>query len=109
MIDVPERTKMQEAIILLLKNKLTWDEFDDYYSNLETKDLAVYEIGWYFWVAMDPEYPSNKPYIKKGIIFRSILFLLSTCEYTRKSRDEEYWPFAEKINYSAECKKMEVI
>jgi hypothetical protein len=80
-----------------------WDEFNEYYSNLDTSDEAVYKIGWYFWVCLDPEYPSNKSALSSYISFRAILFLLSIQEQYNFVEDDEYWPFTGKENCKIEC------
>jgi hypothetical protein len=110
MLDVQERKRMMEAIIALLAAPQEWDAFDEYYSHLNTHDAAVYEIGWFFWECLDPEYPSNRKALSDSISFRSILFLLSAQEYQKRSGNrsrttcggDEYWPFPGKESYETE-------
>lgn len=110
MVDTQERKRMMEAIISLLADHLTWDEFDEYYSHLNTPDAAVYEIGWFFWVCLDPEYPSNRNSLSDSISLRAILFLLSIQEYQPRSGNrsraacetDAYWPFPTSDAYETE-------
>jgi hypothetical protein len=107
MVDVQERKKMMEAILSLLANPQQWDVFDEYYSHLNTQDAAVYDIGWFFWVCLDPEYPSNSNSLSDSSSFRAILFLLSTQEYHQRLGNrslatcggDEYWPFPGRVFY----------
>ncbi len=111
MVDVQERKRMMAAIISLLKNPQQWDVFDEYYSRLNTHDEAVYDIGWFFWVCLDPEYPSNSNSLSDNLSLRAILFLLSTQEYHQRlgnlsratCEGDEYWPFPGRVSYEAEC------
>ena len=59
MADSQQRPKMREAIIALLEDALTWDEFERYYDNLPTQDRVIYDIGHYYWVCFAPEYPKE--------------------------------------------------
>ena len=110
MVDAQERKKMMEAIISLLADPQQWDAFDEYYSRLHTDDAAVYEIGWFFWECLDPEYPSNRNSLSDTTSFRAILFLLSAQECQTRSGNrsrttcegDEYWPFHGRESYEAE-------
>jgi|GEM_PF-4519370 len=113
MVDVQERKRMMESIISLLADPQKWDVFAEYYSHLHTHDAAVYDIGWFFWVCLDPEYPSNRNSLSDSTSFRAILFLLSTQEYHQQPRNrshatcggDEYWPFSGREGYETEYVK----
>lgn len=110
MVDVQERKRITDAIISLLKNPQKWDAFNECYSHLNTDDTAVYEIGRFFWVCLDPEFPSNRKALSDNIAFRALLFLLSTQEYHQRTGNrsratceaDEYWPFTGRVFYETE-------
>jgi hypothetical protein len=114
-VDVEERKRMMEAITWLLADPRRWDEFDEYYSHLTTADKGVYDIGWLFWVCLDPEYPSNRDSLSGCASLRAILFLLSVQEYRHNLRSrtrlratcetDTYWPFPSNEAYEAERAK----
>lgn len=99
MIDSEERKRLADAILALWEERLTWDDFANYYDHLRSADIAVYKIGWYYWVTFDPEFPTNRNTLSPAVLQRSILFLHSPQEYSRAAFGSAYWPFPTYQNY----------
>lgn len=109
MVDLQERVRLRDAILSLIQNTRTWDDFDRYYCNLNTEDRAVRDIAYYYWMCFDPEYPVNQQGVtnRDPFTFRAILFLLSGLEYSPHTRRTpcEWWPFILENDYTTEFER----
>ena len=105
MVDRKERNRLLQEISMLLANPNSWDSYSQYYARMNTYDLALYGVGRFFWICFDPEFPLNRLSLHEEIIFRCILFLMSSEEY-KKPRDQlqnNWWPFSGKCTYDVAC------
>jgi len=105
MVDIVERNRLADMIVSLLKSEKTWDSLHEYFFGQESQDSAIDSIGWFFWVNLDPEYPYNRYNLSRNLVFRVILFLLSSTEYSHAHTDhthDRYWPFQQEEDYKNE-------